>query len=113
MMQIDQTPAAISRFVETTNAADSDGFVATFTADASLDDWGRVFTGHEAIRRWDRSDNIGVQAHFDLLEVEPGDVPNSYVATIQVSGKGHNGTGPMVFTLRGDLIAGLRIVAAR
>jgi hypothetical protein len=109
-MRSDETPAAIMRFIETTNAANPNGFVAAFTADASLDDWGRVFTGHDAIRRWDRSDNIGVQTRFELLTVEPGDAQDTYVAVIRVSGNGHNGTGPMVFTLRDDLIAGLRIV---
>ena len=58
---------------------------------------------------WNRTDNIGVQAHFDLLALEPGEQRDTYVATIRVSGNGYNGTGPMVFTVRDGLIASLRI----
>lgn len=39
-------PAAIQNFVEATNRADSDAFVAAFTEDAYLNDWGREFHGH-------------------------------------------------------------------
>jgi ketosteroid isomerase-like protein len=105
----DTVPAAIRAFVETTNAGDSAAFVATFTDDAHLDDWGRGFSGHDGIRSWDSTDNIGVQAHFDLLEVVAGQREEEYVATLRVSGNGYNGTGPMTFRLRDGLIADLRI----
>ncbi len=105
------TPTAIQAFVEATNAGDSDAFVAAFTPDAYLNDWGREFHGHDGVRSWNRTDNIGVQSHFDLLGVEPAeaDGPDAYVATLRVSGNGYNGTGPMRFTIRDGLIASLRI----
>ena len=102
-------PAAIQAFVDATNSADSDAFVAAFAPDAHLDDWGRTFSGHEGIRSWDSTDNIGVQSHFDLIAIEPGEEPDSYVVTIRVHGDGYNGTGPMVFRLRDGLVASLRI----
>jgi hypothetical protein len=102
-------PGAIRAFLEATNAGDSNAFAAAFTADATLDDWGRTYAGHDGIREWDRTDNIGVQAHFDLLAIQPGGQPETYVATIRVNGNGYNGTGPMVFTLREGLITSLRI----
>ena len=108
-MNLADTPTPVRAFIEATNAADSDAFVAAFTPDATLDDWGRVFTGHEGVRDWDSTDNIGVQAHFDLLEIVPGVESGSYVATIRVSGNGYNGTGPMAFHLRDGLISSLRI----
>jgi ketosteroid isomerase-like protein len=108
-MEPSNAPTAIRAFIEATNAGDSEAFVAAFTPDATLDDWGRAFSGHDGVRSWDRTDNIGVQAHFDLLAIEPGEAPDSYVATITVSGNGYNGTGAMVFTVRGDLVSDLRI----
>lgn len=108
-MELSDTPAAIRAFIDATNAGDSDAFVAAFTADATLDDWGRKFAGHAGVRDWDRTDNIGVQSHFDLLAIERGEEPDSYVATLRVSGNGYNGTGPMVFRLRDGLVASLRI----
>src|SRR5690348_18466263 len=102
-------PAAIQNFIEATNRGDSDAFVAAFTTDAYLNDWGREFHGHEGVRSWDRTDNIGVRSHFDLVGVEPGDRPDTYVVTLAVSGDGYNGTGPMRFELRDGLIARLTI----
>ena len=103
------TPEEIQRFVDATNRGDTDAFVEAFTEDAHLDDWGRSFDGRAGVRSWDSTDNIGVQAHVDVLDVRPGQTDQEYVATIRVSGNGYNGTGPMAFRLRDGLIAELRI----
>lgn len=102
-------PAAVRTFVEATNRGDSDAFAAAFTEDAYLNDWGREFHGRDGVRAWDRTDNIGVQAHFEPRSVEPGPDADSYVVTLTVTGNGYNGTGPMTFHLRDGLIASLRI----
>ena len=102
-------PDPIRAFVETTNAGDSDAFVATFTEDARLEDWGRVFTGQEGVRSWDGTDNIGKQSHFDVVSCEPAAEPDTYVVTLKVTGNGYNGTGPMTFRLRQGRIAELTI----
>ncbi len=100
-------PPAIRTFIDATNAADSEAFVAAFTTDASLDDWGREFHGRDGVRSWNRTDNIGVDAQFDLVSAETdGEV---HVVTLKVSGAGYNGTGPMRFELRDGLIARLTI----
>jgi hypothetical protein len=109
MTDLPTTPGAIQAFVHATNAGDTDAFVAAFTSDAQLDDWGRRFHGHDGIRSWDSTDNIGVQSHFELLDVTVGSQDAEYVATLRVSGNGYNGTGPMIFRLRDGLIADLRI----
>lgn len=102
-------PTAIQAFIDTTNAADNEGFVNAFTDDAVLNDWGRVFHGHEGIASWNSTDNIGVQSHFTAKGIEPGDAPDSYSVSITVAGNGFNGTGPMVFILHDSLIASLVI----
>ncbi|HEY0249088.1 MAG TPA: nuclear transport factor 2 family protein [Gryllotalpicola sp.] len=102
-------PAAIQHFIDTTNAGDTEAFVDGFTADAYLEDWGRGFHGHDGVRSWDRTDNIGRQSHFELLGArEDGEV---WVVTLRVSGNGYNGTGDMRFTVDGDRIARLIISA--
>ncbi|WP_426241466.1 nuclear transport factor 2 family protein [Nocardioides sp. LHG3406-4] len=103
------TPAAIREFIDATNAGDSDAFVAAFTDDAYLNDWGREFRGHDGVRAWDSTDNIGVQAHFDLLGVEEVAAGDTYVAQVRVSGNGYNGTSPLTFRLREGRIASLEI----
>jgi ketosteroid isomerase-like protein len=102
-------PAAIQKFIDATNAGDSEAFVAAFTPDAHLNDWGREFHGHDGIRSWNSTDNIGVHAHFDVVEATPGERPESHTVILTVSGDGYNGTGPMRFELRNGLIASLRI----
>jgi hypothetical protein len=103
-------PAPLRTFIDATNRGDSDAFVAAFTEDAVLDDWGRVFHGHHGVAAWNRSDNIGKQSHFELVGIEPVDDPNRVVVTLTVTGNGYNGTGPITFEFRDDQIA--RVVIA-
>ncbi|PJJ65197.1 nuclear transport factor 2 family protein [Compostimonas suwonensis] len=103
----EQIPAAIQSFVDATNAADTEAFLACFTDDAYLNDWGREFHGHSGVASWNQSDNIGKQSHFEVVSVaERGD---EVVVTMEVSGNGYNGTGPLAFTLDGELIKRLVI----
>ena len=105
----EDVPPAIRAFVDTTNAADSAAFVAAFTEDAFLSDWGREFVGHEGIASWDASDNIGKRSHFELLGVKPGTGDQQFIVTVMVTGDGYNGTSDLEFTVRGDRVARLVI----
>jgi hypothetical protein len=102
-----EVPAPIRRMMDATNAGDSDAFVACFSEDASLEDWGRVFHGHDGVRSWDASDNIGKQAHFEAAGArrDGGD----WIVTLDVTGGGFNGTSDIRFTLDGDRIARMLI----
>jgi ketosteroid isomerase-like protein len=102
-------PAPLRAFIDATNRGDHDAFVAVFTEDAVLDDWGRVFHGRDGVASWNRTDNIGKRAHFELLGVEPSDAPDRVVATLAVTGGGFNGTSPFTFEFRGDRIARMTI----
>lgn len=102
-------PAAIRTFIDATNRGDSDAFVAAFTTDAYLDDWGRGFDGRDGIRSWDRTDDIGKQTHFDLVDAAAGESADTYVVTLTVSGGGYNGTGALRLELRDGLIARLLV----
>ena len=101
------TPDPIRRFVEATNAGDTEAFLDTFTPDAFLSDWGRDFRGRDEISRWNQSDNIGVQSNLRIVRIaHSGGV---YHARVAVAGNGFNGEGDMAFTLDGDRIASLVI----
>lgn len=102
-------PAPLQSFIDATNNGDSAAFVAAFTDDAVLDDWGRVFRGRDGVASWNRTDNIGKRAHFDLVAVHPTDEPDRVIAILRVSGGGYNGTGPMTFEFRDGRIARLVI----
>ncbi|MFC9918652.1 nuclear transport factor 2 family protein [Agromyces binzhouensis] len=98
-------PEAIRAFVDTTNAGDSEGFVAAFTEDAYLNDWGREFHGREGVASWNESDNIGRNARFEAHSIRAGRMPGQYLLTVTVSGGGYNGPGVFTFDLRDGLIA--------
>jgi hypothetical protein len=104
------TPYVINRFIETTNNADTEGFIKTFATDATVNDYGHCFSGLDGIRSWNGSDNIGVQSHFDLLSVQPGSAPESWIASVRVTGSSYNGAGEILFQLRGNLIASIKTV---
>lgn len=104
-----ELPAPIRAFVDATNAEDDAAFVAAFTEDATLDDWGREFSGHAGIASWNATDNIGVHARFSVVDVQAGDAPGAWTVTLTVTGDGHNGTGPMTFMVRDGRIARLVI----
>lgn len=109
LMSTISLPDPIQEFIDATNAGDTERFVAAFTDDAYVNDWGREFHGQAGVRSWDRTDNIGKQSHFEVLEVSPGQDVNSYVVTATVTGNGFNGTGPLEFVLRDGRIASLRM----
>lgn len=98
-------PAAIQAFVDTTNRGDSEGFVAVFTPDAYLNDWGREFHGRDGVASWNETDNIGKRSHFEVRGIRPGRVDGQYLVTVTVTGEGYNGPGVFTFQLRDGLIA--------
>ncbi|MGI9822778.1 YybH family protein [Agromyces sp. Marseille-Q5079] len=109
-MTDDQVPAALRAFIDSTNRGDTAAFLAGFTDDATLDDWGRVFHGPDGIASWNETDNIGKRAHFELVGIEATDDPDTVIATLTVTGGGYNGTGPITFTSTGDRLR--RVVIA-
>ncbi len=101
-------PGPIQAFIDTTNAGDTNAFLKVFTSYAYLNDWGRGFTGRAGVASWNKTDNIGKQAHFELVDFTTGsgnDSERNYTVTLKVTGNGYNGTGPMEFTVRGQLIS--------
>ncbi|RKR74516.1 nuclear transport factor 2 family protein [Frondihabitans australicus] len=104
-----ETPRAIRTFIDTTNEEDTEGFLAAFADDATLDDWGRVFHGTSGVASWNQTDNIGKHSRFDVVEVAEGAKPGEFVVTVDVTGEGYNGLGTMTFTVEGDLVKSLVI----
>ena len=94
---------AIRQMIDATNSADDEAFLDAFAADATIDDWGRTFTGRDEIAGWNDRENIGVHSHIEATSVERRG--EEIVVGVQVTGDGYNGGGSMTFTLDGDRIA--------
>ena len=102
-------PFAIQTFVNTTNKADTKGFVNSFTKDAYIRDWFHTYHGHEGVSSWNKSDNIGKNTHFAILSIKKTKVENEYILRVKVSGEGFNGVSDISFSLKENLIKKLII----
>ncbi|KUL25874.1 hypothetical protein [Actinoplanes awajinensis] len=74
-----------------------------------LDDWGRQFRGHEAIRGWSDRENIGAYATFDITGVQQDS--GRYVVAATVGSDGFNGPSHFVFRVEDGLVSHMKITA--
>lgn len=104
-------PVAVRGLIDTTNAADTEGFVALFTDEAHVEDYGRAFEGRPGAADWNQSDNIGRNAHFDYVgcEPDPKGGADAFVVTVDVSGDGFTGRSTLHVTVDGEKISRLVI----
>jgi len=102
-------PAPIDRFVDAVQRSDTDAFVALFTVDGVVDDWGRRFSGTTAIRAWSDKEFIGARGHLAVIGVthKLGRV------TLDVDWRSdfYSGASRFVFELAGEWIREMTIPA--
>ena len=102
-------PAPAAALVDAANANDTQAFLRSLTADAVVDDWGREFHGHDAIRGWSDAEFIGVAVSLEVTDVErQGD---ETIVTATVGGNGFNGVSHFTLMVSGDLVARMTIRA--
>lgn len=107
MSETPAVPAPVARFVAAINAADTDAFVAVFADDGFVEDWGTMYAGPAAVRRWASSDAIGAGAQMTILSAST----EGEVTTTRFDWRSRVFTGQSagIFTLRGDEIVGFVI----
>jgi len=97
MSDLPSLPAPVTAFVDAINRADTDAFVALFTEDGLIDDWG------SGARQWAGSDAIGAGARMTLLSA---DTDGQTVTTrFDWRSQVFNGESTGIFTVRGDELA--------
>ncbi|MDO8213619.1 nuclear transport factor 2 family protein [Conexibacter sp. CPCC 206217] len=102
-------PQPVVTLLDAANANDLDAFLAAFTADGVVDDWGREFHGADAIRGWSDGEFIGVEVSLAVTAVErQGD---ETIVTAEVGGKGFNGPSHFAFRVEGERVARMTIRA--
>ena len=100
-------PEPVAAFVEAVNRHDSEAFLDAFAADGFVDDWGRTFTGRDAIQRWSDVEFIGSQG---TLTPESVTVDGDDVTIVGDWRSTHaNGRSRFTFATRGDRIASMTI----
>lgn len=108
----DSVPPAIRTFVDATNAGDTEAFVANFTEDAHLEDFGRTFTGQDGAASWNSTDNIGMDAHFEFRSCTLEAEPDAYLLVVDVTSHRFSGTGNFHITVRDDQISRMVVAPA-
>ena len=100
-------PEPVACLLQAANEHDNDAFLASFTEDGVVDDWGREFTGAQAIQGWSDKEFIGVEVALALKDVATeGDVTT---VTAEVGGRGYNGPSHFMFTVREGLVSRMTI----
>ncbi len=102
-----QLPAPAQEMVDAINGGDTEGFVAAFTPDGYVDDWGRVLRGPDGIRSWADTDAIGMAAQMTVLSAEnDGDTTTVHFGW---QSQRFNGESDGIFVVDGDKLASFTI----
>lgn len=99
-MSDQQIPEPVASFIDTVNAHDDQGFLDAFTTEGTVDDWGREFTGREAIKEWSDKEFIGATG---VLTPEEVSVDGDQVTVIGDWRSTHaNGRSSFTFEIAGE-----------
>ncbi|NKC23339.1 nuclear transport factor 2 family protein [Ochrobactrum oryzae] len=102
-------PPALQSAVDAINSGDEDAFVAAFSSDGVVNDWGRILTGADGVRSWARSDAIGAQARMTVVAATIRDDTTQIV--FDWTSRVFNGRSEAYVTLADGLILEFRIPA--
>jgi hypothetical protein len=104
-------PGPVQAALGAANRSDTGAFLDLFAADGFVDDWGRTFTGRDAIQGWSDAEFIGKHVSLAVTAVAPGADPDEVTVTAQVGGSGFNGPSHFTFRTAGDRLASMTIRA--
>lgn len=100
-------PEPVASFLERVNAHDEQAFLDAFVPDGAVDDWGRIFTGREAIKLWSDKEFIGSRGTLAVEDVQTG--PGQITVTGDWRSNHANGRSIFVFDVVGDKLAKMTI----
>ena len=103
-----ELPALVEDLRQAINRGDTDAFLAFFPADGVVEDWGRRFTGHTAIRGWSDRELIGAKGTLTILAVLSATPERVEVLTGWKSSV-FTGESKFTFSLAGNKVRELRI----
>ncbi|MEW1864906.1 nuclear transport factor 2 family protein [Streptomyces sp. NBC_00669] len=107
MTSAEPLPIPIAAALEAASAGNTEDFLAAFAPDGAVDDWGRIFRGHDAVREWSDAEFIGKQVTLRVTGTRTeGDTTT---VSAEVGGNGFNGPSDFAFTVSDNHIALMRI----
>lgn len=106
-------PEPVASFIDAVNRHDEAAFLDAFGDDGFVDDWGRIFAGREAIKRWSDKEFIGATGTLTPIQVSTEDTADAVVTVVTVVGdwaSTHaNGLSRFEFSVSGDRIDSMTI----
>jgi hypothetical protein len=105
----DHLEPAVRTLIDAANAGDIDTFLAGFTTEGVVDDWGREFRGAERIRSWSDAEFIGKRVSLAVRTVTAREGHTEVVA--DVGGEGFTGPSTFTFEVDRDRVARMTIRA--
>lgn len=104
-----EVPAVIVQFVAAVNRGDTAAFLAFFLENGVVDDWGRKFQGHAAIKGWCDKEFIGAKGTMTVKSARHTgseiDVRAGWTSSF------YSGDSRFIFVLAGDKISEMRITS--
>ena len=107
-----ELPTPVKEFVEAVNAGDESAFLSFFDeAKGSINDWGRIMTGHKEIKAWSDKEFIGAKGKMTPQRVEvTGNVISLWAGW---KSNYYSGDSKFVFTTDGNKVIEMRIESAK
>jgi hypothetical protein len=102
-----QLPRPVQSILDAANSGDTDAFLAAFTPDGVVDDWGREFRSPSQIAGWSDSEFIGADVNLTVEDVELHG--SRTVVCAEVGGNGFNGPSHFTFEIDGNLVSRMTI----
>ena len=99
--------APIKAVLDATNTGNSQAFVAAFTKDGSVNDWGQVYVGRGEIGKWDRAENTSAGVKVKATGVSR--IAGEVIVLVQVTKGDDTESGSWAFRLKGNAVTALEI----
>lgn len=99
----------IKAVIAATNAGDNKAFVAAFTKDGSVNDWGQVYSGRAEVSAWDKAENTGAEPRPQLRVTGVSRLGGEILVLLEVAGEVKNTSATWAFRLKGDKVVSLEI----
>lgn len=100
-------PEPVGSFIEAVNRHDETAFLNAFNIDGIVDDWGRTFTGRDAIKAWSDNEFLGAKGTLTPLTIADD---NGVIVVVGDWRSTHaNGLSRFEFVLDGERLLSMTI----
>ena len=97
----------IQAVIDATNKGDNNAFVAAFTKDGAVNDWGEVHNGRAAISTWDKAENTGAGVKLRVTGVSR--LAGEVLVLLEITRDEEKSSGTFSFRLTGNKVSSMEV----